>query len=272
MKKFCVMIQAREDYDYFDKWRTDDTDVYVMTFKEEIDKENYFFFPDSGWTEGRNFLLEKAYDERYQYFIFLDDDARILKKDKTCGIQDFKKLLLEQKPGIGFPDYFWHLNRNGGRFDFGSQLRGSDRFDHPIRYDQCCIAFSQKIVKQILPYESFYDKVNWWISGELNSFKAELMFPQSIMQFNEIVTINLFSDEYPKQGHAAVFNNVKDHFFIKQVIGNPVLQRYPKDRAINSTQQFQPADTPPISKVKIENFFNQDSYIFIENKKFWSGK
>ena len=117
-KKFCFLIQARNDDDYFDTFRTEDSDCFVLTFNCRVHKENYIYAPKTSWSEGRNLLLKEAYGKKdYEYYVFMDDDARIVDKETgSCGISKFKELLLKHLPAVGFPDYYWHLNGTADRF------------------------------------------------------------------------------------------------------------------------------------------------------------
>ena len=266
MKKFCIMIQAREDYDYFENFKSQDSDVFVLTFKEEIRKENYFFLPNSTWSQGRNYLLKNCYDEKYEYFIFLDDDVRILNKNKECGISTFKDLLMKHKPCIGFPEYFWHLGKGGGRFGIRKQ---ENKFNRPIRFDQCCVAISSKAIKTILPYEEEFDSKNWWVSGEIMNFKVEVIFSESVLQFNEVVSINLLSEEYPKEGKVEIFNDIKKNFFMKQSLKDYDVYSYPVDRRIESTKDFKKTENIDFEEKKISLYFKEGSTILCKNKDFW---
>lgn len=266
-KDFCFLIQAREDSDYFDQFQSDDSDCLVLFFKNRENRKNSIFAPNTSWSEGRNLLLKNSYvDKKYKYYVFMDDDAKIkLKSDQNCGIEEFKKLLIENEPSIGFPDYFWHL---GGSGRFLYQKRDT-QFNNPVFFDACVNAFHEKTIKEILPYEEKFDSISWWLSQEIMNHYVRFFLDNSVMQFNSIITHNLMSDPYPKKDGTRILNNaykyVSDNLNFKET-GPPL---FPNNRHLEYKNDFKKAQDLKINKDEIFNL-NWD----FENRrnKFWNSK
>jgi hypothetical protein len=120
-KKFVYLIVAREDWPYFEKLVTPNSDCIVLYWKSKPKEENPWdsiYFPNSTWAESRNRLLEVTYlKDNYEYFIFMDDDITLSKP-----FTKFEEFLIKYKPAIGYSKYEWH----------GSLDAKQNFFSHPI--------------------------------------------------------------------------------------------------------------------------------------------
>lgn len=271
MKKFCFLIQARADDEYFDRFRTEDSDCYILTFKEEIKKDKYIYAPGSSWSRGRNLLLKEAYrKEDYEYYVFMDDDTRIINKsDESCGIEEFKRKLLKHRPAIGFPDYYWHLNLKASRFKI---KYSNSKFSRPIFFDPCVNAFHKDCIRYVLPYEVKFDDKNWWFSQEIMNHFARHFLGNSILQFNNLQTQNLYSSDYPADGGAWVLNEGYDNWVKWNVKKQERKENcyYPENRVLEFKELYTPINELSLS---LEDRFNSvvlDGHFYLANNKaFW---
>lgn len=278
MKKFCFLIQARNDEDYFNQFDSDDSDCYVLFFNKPSNRKNSIYAPNTSWNRGRNLLLETAFEkEDYEYYIFMDDDARIVDNfdNRINCVEEFKQLLLKKKPAIAFPDYQWHLLGNSGRNRGNAKTKairdGIAREDFTSRtmfYDACVNAFHKNIIKFCLPYEEKFDKTNWWISQEMLCHFNRIFIPESILQFNSIITLNLTSCNYPKEGGPRVFNKYYREYLMS-VKKDPehVFPAYPSNRSQSFEEPFVSMD-----ELSVEELESRYSEIFDLNHEFISKK
>jgi len=268
MKKFCFLVQARDDIKYFDKFKDENSDIFFLTFNKKIEKDNYIYFPKSTWTTGRNKLLEVFYKkDYYEYYVFLDDDIRIYEcGTRECGIERFKELLMKHKPCIGFPNYAWHLKQNMARFVIPAQKFESE-LSYPLRFDPCVSAFHHSIIETILPYEPAFDKYNWWMSGEFLSHKIEQLVGNSIVQFNNIITINEQSASYPQMGGVSFLRNKVVNWLTPQMLdSSSIVNLVPEDR-IKQHEDF--SDFENIKIKSLSDVFKAESYIIKNHAEFW---
>lgn len=183
MNKVIYLVQGEvSNIVTFSDLQSDSSDLLTLTYDHDLEKgsiswKGNIFFPKSTWAEGRNKLLEVAQSLGiYDYYIFIDDDARIVKGNFT----NFNSLLFEYKPDIGLP--------------LCNQIKESYRFSpnlsvqRPIALDQLVQAYSFKAVSEkiVLPFVTEYDNKGWWISCEINQYLILSQYPQSTLQFNEI--------------------------------------------------------------------------------------
>lgn len=283
MKKFCFLIQARNDDRYFDQFQSEDSDCYVLYFKKPVDRKNSIYAPNTSWNQGRNLLIKTAYGkEDYEYYIFMDDDARIVDNFNHTinGVEEFKALLSMKKPAIGFPDYDWHLCR-GSKMIRQKYIReamrlGTKREDllsRPMFYDACVNAFHKDIVKFCLPYEERFDDYNWWISQEMLCHFARQFIPESILQFNSILTRNLKSCSYPKTGGPKVFNSYyRKHFINFKRSPEIEFPEYPASRNRSFEEPFVSMDELSITDLKkrYNDLFDPKHEFISAKQKFWN--
>lgn len=271
MKKFCFLVQARKDDDYFSSLESEDSDCIILSFREQLkNRKNSIYRPNTSWSQGRNMLLEEAYktQKKYEYYIFMDDDARIVVKNSNMkdGLQKFKETLLQNRPAIGFPDYFWHLRDTSEHNRFSTQEIRSKSFNSPMFFDACINAFHSSIIKEILPYQDKFDSINWWLSQEIMNHYISKFINNSVLQINELITINLLSEPYPKALGTGILN--KGAEYIDNLLindGETVL--YPKNRLLEYENSFVPVEKLSISKLEI---FTQNNEFEKFRNTFWN--
>jgi hypothetical protein len=139
-----------------------------------------FFAPNSTWSQGRNILLESVKKMDYRYFIFIDDDMKIIKG----SFEEFEKLLLLHCPSVGLP--------------LVDEIKASHRYkarlshQAPIALDQILQAYSKGTVEQAicLPFVGEFDDLSWWLGCEINQFLILRYYGDSALQFNSIEVSN----------------------------------------------------------------------------------
>jgi hypothetical protein len=265
MKKYCYLFQAREKIPLFDKLRTEESDCFVLYFRNNIENDNEFYFPNSSWSQGRNKLLEFAVSKNidYEYYIFADDDINLqLKNGNGDSFSKLHELLDVYKPAVSFADYWWHLKCN----DY-PHTRKNEGIRVPICYDACMNVFHKNAIKVLLPYEDKFDKISWWWSQELLNHVSWDFYDNKLVQFNELLLVNGKSDPYPRDSDLRQLNTIFiEHYLpsIKQTIKKHPL--YPENRSFELSPNSYAYDIP-IDKYKLEFLTNYDL-----SQEYWTKK
>tara|TARA_B110000495_G_scaffold64587_1_gene54954 strand:- start:9899 stop:10753 length:855 start_codon:yes stop_codon:yes gene_type:complete len=282
MKKFCFLVQCRDvstervAYELKDH----DSDIKILTFNHKSTNPDVIYCPETTWTAGRNILLKhiSEYVENYQYIIYLDDDISVYTvHENMSGLAVFKANLIKFKPGIGVPNYFWHLKNN--IFSRCGKILNSLKFNslnltsYPICYDPCVVGISTHIVKKLLPYHEKFDSTSWWISGDIFCQIARRVVPDSIIQFNNVWSANSLSDPYPRNDNGTAgmkkFNQVFNNYTRRVLKINESGRSYlwPHNRGIEFIEKFTDVGSSICNKFSIDAIYS-DEYLAIHNK-FW---
>ncbi|MEG0027735.1 MAG: hypothetical protein RR853_02070 [Aurantimicrobium sp.] len=204
--------------------------LITLTYDRDIPAEvvhwsTQLFAPGSTWAEGRNLLLSEALRETFDYCIFLDDDAEIVKGN----FQLFQNLLLKHRPEIGLPlcDVIKHTHR----YDSGLVIQ------RPVALDQIVQAYSYKTaLEQIaIPFITDFDQIGWWVSCEINQFIILSQYSETTIQFNDFEirnsnhgwvggeadeVVSLYKAGEAKEVRKAARNYIVETFGPQQSIGN----------------------------------------------------
>ena len=221
-KKFLYIIQAASKlpniYDCLKK-----RDYVLLSFKENTE-ESTIFYPDSTWTTGRNKLREYIFNlkQRYDYYIFLDEDVVFTECSQEDGFNKFEELIIKYKPFIANPnkiDYFVICSN----FPLGEAQT-------TIWFDGICNAFSNEAFFSniIFPYVDIFDTKSWWMS-----------------QYIMILLCSLYNKEI------VVFPNLK--------IKNDIHSEYPKENVFKETQEFVFNNLINVTQLNIINDIKTDS-------------
>jgi hypothetical protein len=186
-KQFIYLMQGQASLveSYFDLDERDNADAIFITYDKALD--GAIFYPDSTWAEGRNRLLETALKrEPYQYYIFCDDDILF----ERGSWEEFEQSLLEYKPGVAVP-IFPKTRNSALKFP---KLKSQSFFNN----DEQLMAFHRDVVLDdlVLPYQTRFDKENWWASCEIQQILLQNFYPYDILQFNSIVVENMCEKRY----------------------------------------------------------------------------
>lgn len=270
MKKFCFLLQARKDDEYFSSLETEDSDCIILFFKQEVpSRKNSIFRPNTSWSQGRNILLKEAFktQKKYEYYVFMDDDIRIFNKSSNeDGIQLYKEMLLEYRPAIGFPDYFWHLQGGSENKRFNTKQTRKSDMNSPMFFDACVNAFHESIIKEILPYQEKFDSINWWLSQEIMNHYISNFIDNSVLQFNNIISINTLSEPYPRTLGTGILNKGAE-YVKKHLVNDKEFALYPKNRLLEYKNSFLSAKEMNFSK---HNLYIEDSDFENFRKEFWA--
>lgn len=160
-------------------------DAIFLTYDESLDGAIYY--PDSTWAEGRNRLLEAALEKgEYLYYIFCDDDIAFKKGSWSL----LEENLLKYLPAIAVP-VFPRTRLNILKFP---RLEGQPFFVN----DEQLLAFHRDVVhdRLTLPYQTQFDKINWWVSCEIQQILIQNFYPNGAIQFNRIQVENTCKERY----------------------------------------------------------------------------
>uniref|UniRef100_UPI0010A5B4C0 hypothetical protein n=1 Tax=Flagellimonas onchidii TaxID=2562684 RepID=UPI0010A5B4C0 len=164
----------------------ENADIIYLSWKKEHDQ--MVFFPNSTWTDGRNHLFEIAgkLKERYDYYIFLDDDIVF----ENGSFKEFEKLLLQYNPAIATPYLF----------DFHFNVESHLPAHKVFFFDACMNAFHHSVLfdNTIFPLCSVFDSIAWRYSNCLLWHLASLFYEGHILQFNGIKIRSAESRPYPR--------------------------------------------------------------------------
>jgi hypothetical protein len=193
-KQFAYLVQCRKHWDYLFSLQSDNSDLYVLTFKQPLRYPNgitSIYYPESSWNTGRNKLYEVASQKEYKYFIFLDDDI-IASHTELKTINPFRYLeamLLKYKPAGAVGNFDWH---------FGNERIFKEEIQTIYMNDACLYAMHREVAKKVLPYWTKWDTISWWRSQYVLCQLMHTHFPQSTIQFNKLWVKNILHDEYPR--------------------------------------------------------------------------
>jgi hypothetical protein len=161
--------------------------VIALTWDCELPEEGFpsnvqkFFFPNSTWAEGRNKLLELATSifRGIDYYVFLDDDVAFTKS----SLSEFERLILGYRPMIAVP----LCDRIIREMSFSYRT-----VERPIRHDQILMAFHKSVIDDgiVLPIDTKFDEVSWWLTCELNHYLIQRYYADNILIFNGVVIEN----------------------------------------------------------------------------------
>ena len=195
MKRFAYLIQSPDYVPSFVKdIKTNDSDVYILTFKKPIDYPNSIFCPAKNctWTNGRNKLAEMVMDKGYLYNIFMDDDI-ILKIDpkmadnKKNPWRMFEDFLLTHQPALGTCRY-----KKKHFFD------PSKKVDTTYQCDGMLNAIHRDMMKFHYPLCNNFDNKSWWWSQFFAICKMAVFYKGYVLQCNSINMINPRHFSYPQ--------------------------------------------------------------------------
>ncbi len=203
---FLVQGEKRLVKNYLHLAESNAADAIFLTYDEKLD--GAIFFPNSTWAEGRNRLLEEALKrDPYEYYIFCDDDIEF----ESGGWEQFQDELVKNKPGIAVPIFPKTIN---------SALKFPKLSTQPFFInDEQLMAFHHDVVKDrlVLPYQTQFDKENWWISCEIQQILIQNFYPLDCLQFNTIVVKNICEKRYDAEfDHKRSFRDTVKNWLDKE--------------------------------------------------------
>ena len=190
-------------------------DVISLSYKAECEEVapshvTYLFDAQSTWSTGRNTLYVTAMKRKpgYHYYIFLDDDV-VLEYNSftpremmnTLPLKSVQRWLLEYEPAVGVLDYTGH---HGARFTFERRkhicgFTNETSLVLPVVwFDPIFNAFHYTAVAHILPYDTQFESVSWWLSAFHAFLAVELKFRGQALLFAPVTASNPAHREYPR--------------------------------------------------------------------------
>ncbi|KAF3981228.1 MAG: hypothetical protein HFP81_07810 [Methylococcales symbiont of Hymedesmia sp. n. MRB-2018] len=270
MKKYIYLIQAKGQFPkhyHFLKKKS-----ILLSYKENTEDTD-IFFPNSSWTQGRNKLFEKAINDDYDYYIFLDEDLTLDAKK----ILYFERILDKYDYPIITPN-MWDFNDysasdgtlSGTRHARNSFTNYTMKIQTVDWFDGAFNAFNKNTIKQLLPYIERFDNECWWHSQRLLTIRANYLFKNNIIQINDLEVLNTQNSTYPQNPENSIKicddyladNNMTDLEMstcieietkppMQKMIGH-VANSYTMINYIRKKlQQYKPHLTAPCKKIKL---------------------
>ncbi|WP_136465402.1 hypothetical protein [Flagellimonas onchidii] len=199
MERFMYLVQCKGDNvePYPELQGQHHRKIVFLSWK--LKNEHMIYFPNSTWTAGRNRLLLEArvQQERYDYYIFLDDDILFNKG----SFDEFEQLLLKESPAVATPLLIG--------YPFSRQ--SADSIQAVFMFDACMNAFHHSIIfdDAVFPYCTIFDKDSWWYSQYVMIHLLALFYEGHVIQLNNICIINSEHGDYPKNIYVDKKNNKK---------------------------------------------------------------
>ena len=182
---------------------------------------DYVYVKNTTWSTGRNILynLAKANkDNKYQYYIFMDEDIEftftpntaqdIYSKGTKNALEAFENFLLSYEPAVGLCNY---CSRCGKSLSNGSVVpalccsaRPSSGILPPIlpvtiTFDAAINAFHTDAIQHILPYRLDYEEISWWESQKYVILASDVLFRGQVLRYTRVTAINNNHRDYPQQ-------------------------------------------------------------------------
>ena len=180
----------------------------------------YIHEKNTTWSTGRNILYRLAMnrEDKYQYYIFLDDDIEfsftsnttqdIYSKGTIHPLEAFENFLLGYEPAIGLCNY---CSRCGKPLPDGSYVPALCCSPRPaigklppilpvtIAFDAAVNAFHTDAIQHILPYRLDYEKISWWESQKYVILASDVLFRGQVVRFTPVTATNNNHRDYPQQ-------------------------------------------------------------------------
>ncbi len=123
-KTFCILeqgssVNAPEALCKKQLFTTDFSDFYRLNRKTGLDSHADFFAPQTVWSEGRSILFQQV-SKIYDYYIFIDDDAKFTTESPYGVAKEIKRLLECFRPLSG--TFFDSTERENWPFERGLKI------------------------------------------------------------------------------------------------------------------------------------------------------
>ena len=176
----------------------------------------YLYDPSTSVGSGRNMLYEAAMarDQRFLYYIIMDDDVQLEAKDKLKipnPWRAFERSLLLYEPAVAGSlwtkngkrgeDCWWCLktilsDKKNLRCEFSS----SSDFMPVVQVDAAFSAFHRRAAAAILPYVTSFENISVTFRQKIVVMKAEIMFRGSVVAHTSVTALNTKHRETVPQG------------------------------------------------------------------------
>ena len=187
------------------------SDVIVLSYKEKCSKPpkqgmmiEYIVDKSASWAQGRNKLFEvaKQRKKKYLYYIFLDDDIKLVSSSNQDPWRQFEKFLLRVEPAVAAVDM-----QNYPCIDFLPQaakhnncsIDANKEYISAGRFDETLNAFHHKAAGHVLPYPTKYDKISFFFTCNYFAVKLEVTFRGQMVLHTQIKGINTKHRPYTRR-------------------------------------------------------------------------
>lgn len=245
-------------------------DVYLLTFKQECKKYSEYykychFYPNSRWSDGRNFLIGQSMKtDNYDYTIMMDDDLHIrneIDSDKT-SFELLINFLKEYEPAVCVAKYL-----------SGIQYHSNDKCNTlgSIK-DHCFICYHRDAISQLTPYFTKFDNMSWYYNAHIGSILASLLYQNYNLQYNEISVYNTTMStgtttlKKTKTAWKVPFRYLKEnlkkeyHHLLDQI---GMWKIEPVDFIVKKKDI-------DYAKIRLTDFFNPDCKLVKNNNAYWN--
>ena len=191
-----------------------DCEVMVLSYKRPCNDMSlrhveYLYDPSTSVGSGRNVLYEAAMarDQRFLYYIIMDDDVQLEAKD-TLKIPNpwraFERSLLLYEPALAGST--WTKNGNHGedcpwclktiysnKKNLGCKFSSNDHssdFMPVVQVDAAFSAFHRRAAAAILPYVTTFENISAVFRQKIVVMKAEIMFRGSVVAHTSVTALN----------------------------------------------------------------------------------
>lgn len=186
-KLFVVLEQGNKcntalSKEHRNQFSTEYCDWFRLNWKaDKNDKEAHFFHDNIVWSEGRSLLFDHV-KEKYQYYIFIDDDVKFISKTNKSVAEELKYFFEEYKPLTGTlygDNWAWDLYKN--------KIVSQPKEVFPIMgHDLCCHYFKEDFAEKMFPIYFTGSECSMWYS----QFIAYKLYPKKCMVFSNVVIRN----------------------------------------------------------------------------------
>lgn len=182
-KLFVVLEQGNKrntplSYEHKSQFSTDYCDWFRLNWKNDKNDANASFFGENiVWSEGRSLLYENVKD-RYEYYIFIDDDVKFISKTSNSVAMELKMFFEKYRPLTGT------FNGDNWAWDsFKTKAETDTRDVFPIMgHDLCCHYFQADFAEQMFPVYFHGSTGSMWYA----QFIGHILYPEKCLVSNTI--------------------------------------------------------------------------------------
>lgn len=265
--RVCFLIQTPSEFpNMYKEYNLHDFgDVYLLTFKKQCPKiskyyKYSYFYPESRFSNGRDFLIVESLKYDYDYYISMDDDAKMISVCDENPIITFLNFLKKYQPAIGVTKFNGQFNGELEVNNVGSCM------DHLV------LAVHKEAIHNLFPYHYKFDKESWYYSNVIWNYISSLLYNSYKLQCNNVITENV-SWNYPptnyterkakwKKPFQYTLDQLKDEY-------KPILSAIKPFETIPYKTEIKFKDIDYRS-VKISDIFQENSKILRHHTNFWN--
>lgn len=195
-KTYCILEQgcSINDPESVRKrkiFSTEFSDFYRLNWKFENDPNADYYAPNTVWSEGRSILYENL-EKKYDYYIFIDDDAVFSTKAPGGIAQEIKRLLERYRPLAGT----FLLNPTQKAWFFDSEIENlTSRIKEAFLiagFDLCVHFFHRSFANVMFPVIFHGSGKSMWYA----QWACSILYPTKQMCFTTVTYENTRADPH----------------------------------------------------------------------------